>query len=119
MPTLFLYNRISVFTIFHSMKKNIPGILCLLAMPCCVLIFVKVQAVSGDLLALLAALLFYVAVIVICALVFNHQDPRLVKMEHPIIKEGESPAGDAAGGSEAEKTASSEAENSAGKEEGQ
>ena len=72
------------------MKKSIPGILCLLAMPCCILIFVKVQAMSGDLLALLAAVLFYIAVIVFCALVFNHQDPRNVKMEHPIIKEGES-----------------------------
>ena len=89
-------------------------------MPCCILIFVKVQELSGsDIVALLAALLLYVAVIVICALVFNHQDPRLVKMEHPIIKEGESPAGNVAGGAEAEKTASSEAENSAGKEEGQ
>ena len=88
-------------------------------MPCCVLIFVKVQAVSGDLLALLAALLFYIAVIVICVLLFNKPDPRNMKMEHPIIKDGETPSGDAAGGAEAEKTASSEAENSAGKEEGQ
>lgn len=77
------------------MKKSIPGILCLLAMPCSILIFVKVQALSGDLLALLAAVLFYIAVIVFCALVFNHRDPRNEKMEHPIIKEGESP--DAAG----------------------
>ena len=65
-------------------------------MPCCILIFVKVQALSGDLLALLAAVLFYIAVIAICALVFNHHDPRNEKMEHPVIKEGESPAGDAA-----------------------
>lgn len=79
------------------MKKNLPGILCLLAMPCSILIFVKVQALSGDLLALLAAVLFYIAVIVVCALVFNKPDPRNVKMEHPIIKEGELPAGDAAG----------------------
>ena len=56
-------------------------------MPCCILIFVKVQALSGDLLALLAAVFFYIAVIVICALVFNKPDPRNVKMEHPIIKE--------------------------------
>ncbi|MBR6855538.1 MAG: hypothetical protein IKN03_09160 [Fibrobacter sp.] len=69
------------------MKKSIPGILCLLAMPCCILIFVKVQALSGDLLALLAAVFFYIAVIVICALVFNKPDPRNVKMEHPVIKE--------------------------------
>lgn len=69
------------------MKKSIPGILCLLAMPCSILIFVKVQALSGDLLALLAAVLFYIAVIVVCALVFNKPDPRNVKMEHPIVKD--------------------------------
>ena len=69
------------------MKKSIPGILCPLAMPCCILIFVKVLAVLGDLLALLASVLFYIAVIVICALVFNKPDPRNVKMEHPVIKE--------------------------------
>ena len=69
------------------MKKSFPGIICLLAMPCSILIFVKVQALSGDLLALVAAVLFYIAVIVVCALVFNKPDPRNVKMEHPIIKE--------------------------------
>lgn len=73
------------------MKKNLPGILCLLAMPCSILIFVKVQSMSGDLLALLAAVLFYIAVIVVCALVFNKPDPRNVPMEHPIIKNGEKP----------------------------
>ena len=78
------------------MKKSIPGILCLLAMPCSILIFVKVQALSGDLLALLAAVLFYIAVIVICALVFNKPDPRNVKMEHPNIKDGETRVQDAA-----------------------
>ena len=76
------------------MKKSIPGILCLLAMPCCIFIFVKVQALSGDLLALLAALFFYVAVIVACALVFNKPDPRNVKMEHPVIKDDEPKEGE-------------------------
>ena len=66
-------------------------------MPCCILIFVKVLAVLGDLLALLASVLFYIAVIVICALVFNKPDPRNEKMVHPIIKDGETPAGGAAG----------------------
>ena len=76
------------------MKKSIPGILCLLAMPCCILIFVKVLAVLGDLLAILASVLFYIAVIVICALVFNKPDPRNVKMEHPIIKDDEPKEGE-------------------------
>ncbi len=71
------------------MKKSLPGILCLLAMPCSILIFVKVQALSGDLLALLAAVLFYIAVIVVCALVFNKPDPRNVKMVHPVAKEAD------------------------------
>ena len=71
------------------MKKNLPGILCLLAMPCSILIFVKVQALSGDLLALVAAVLFYIAVIVVCALVFNKPDPRDVPMVHPVVKEAD------------------------------
>ena len=73
------------------MKKKLPGILLLLAMPCCILIFVKVQVLSGsDIVALLAAVLFYFAAILVCALVFNKPDPRNEKMEHPIIKEGKS-----------------------------
>ena len=63
-------------------------------MPCCVLIFVKVLAVLGDLLALLASLLFYIAVIVICVLLFHKPDPRNVKMEHPIIKDDEPKEGE-------------------------
>ena len=93
------------------MKKSIPGILCLLAMPCCVLLFVKVESLTGsDLVALLAALLFYVAVIVFCTLVFNHQDPRNMKMEHPIIKEDETPADDAAGSPKEENCADAKEE---------
>ena len=65
-------------------------------MPCCILIFVKVQALSGDLLALLAAVLFYIAVIGFCALVFNKPDPRNEKMEHPVIKENAAQTSDAA-----------------------
>ena len=77
------------------MKKNLPGILCLLAMPCSVLLFAKVQESTGsDIIALLTALLLYVAVIVVCALVFNKPDPRNVKMEHPIIKDDEPKEGE-------------------------
>ena len=73
------------------MKKHLPGILFLLAMPCAVLLFVKVQESTGsDIVALLASVLFYIAVFVVCALVFNNPDPRNEKMEHPIIKEGKS-----------------------------
>ena len=78
------------------MKKSLPGILLLAAMPCSVLLFVKVQESTGsDIIALLTALLLYVAVIVVCALVFNKPDPRNVPMEHPIVKD-ETPAKDAA-----------------------
>ena len=42
------------------MKKNLPGILLLAAMPCSVLLFVKVQEASGsDILGLLAAVGLY------------------------------------------------------------
>ena len=59
-------------------------------MPCSVLIFVKVEALAeSDIIALLASVLFYIAVFVVLALVFNHPDPRNVKMEHPIVKDGE------------------------------
>ena len=55
----------------------------------------KVQDASGsDALALIAALVMYAAVFVVCALVFNKPDPRNVPMEHPIVKE-ETPAKDA------------------------
>ena len=79
------------------MKKHLPGILFLLAMPCAVLLFVKVQESTGsDIVALLASVLFYIAVFVVCALVFNNPDPRNEKMEHPVVKENASQDGDAA-----------------------
>ena len=69
------------------MKKKLPGILLLAAMPCSVLLFVKVQEASGsDILALIAALFLYAAVFVVCALVFNKPDPRDVPMVHPVVK---------------------------------
>ena len=72
------------------MKKSLPGILLLAAMPCSVLLFVKVQESTGsDIIALLTALLLYVAVIVVCALVFNKPDPRNVPMVHPVAKEAD------------------------------
>ena len=66
------------------MKKKLPGILLLAAMPCSVLLFVKVQA-----LALFAALFLYAAVFIACALVFNKPDPRDVPMVHPVVKEAD------------------------------
>lgn len=81
------------------MKKNLPGILFLLAMPCAVLLFVKIQESTGsDIVALLASVLFYIAVFVVCALVFNKPDPRNEKMEHPVVKENALQDGDAADG---------------------
>lgn len=55
--------------------KKLPGLLLLIAMPCSVLLFVKVSSLTGsDFWALLAALLLYVAVIALCALVFNRKN---------------------------------------------
>ena len=85
------------------MKKSLPGILLLIAMPCSVLLFVKVQESTGsDLIALLTALLLYAAVFVVCALVFNKPDPRNIPMEHPVIREDETQSKDAAGCANAE-----------------
>ena len=54
------------------MKKKLPGILLLAAMPCSVLLFVKVQEASGsDILGLLAAVGLYVLVGAIVAFVFG------------------------------------------------
>ena len=72
------------------MKKKLPGFLLLAAMPCSVLLFVKVQDASGsDALALFAALFLYAAVFIACALVFNKPDPRDVPMVHPVVKEAD------------------------------
>ena len=81
-------------------------------MPCSVLIFVKVEALAqSDIIALLASVLFYIAVFVVLALVFNHPDPRNVKMEHPVVMDGEgdeSQDGDAAQVSDAADSPKSE-----------
>ena len=72
------------------MKKKLPGILLLAAMPCSVLLFVRVHDASGsDALAIIAALVLYAAVFVVCALVFNKPDPRNVPMVHPVAKEAD------------------------------
>jgi len=57
------------------MKQKIPGILLLLAMPCSVLLFVKVEALSGsEILALLSAVALYVLVALVVALLFNSKN---------------------------------------------
>lgn len=58
------------------MKKSLPGILLLLAMPCSVLAFVKVESLSGsEVLGLFAALGVYAVVIAIVALIFGRKNP--------------------------------------------
>ncbi len=58
------------------MKKSLPGILLLIAMPCSVMAFIKVEALSGsDILGLLAALSVYAVVIAIVAFLFGHKNP--------------------------------------------
>ena len=58
------------------MKKKLPGIIFLLAMPCSVLLFVQVEKWSGsELVALLSAVLFYVVVAVILGFVFRSEEP--------------------------------------------
>jgi len=80
------------------MKKKLPGILLLIAMPCTVLIFVKVEALVGsDIVALLASVLFFLLVFALCALVFNKPDPREMPMEHPVIRDSAPHVQDAAG----------------------
>ncbi|MCQ2062939.1 MAG: hypothetical protein MJY99_06325 [Fibrobacter sp.] len=57
------------------MKKSLPGILLLAAMPCSVLLFVKVESLTGsDMLALFAALALYAAVIALIALIFGKKN---------------------------------------------
>lgn len=54
------------------MKQKIAGILFLLAMPCSIFLYVKVESwVGSEIIGLLAAILFYVAVAIFLALVFN------------------------------------------------
>lgn len=54
------------------MKKNLPGVLFLIAMPLSVVLYVKVEAWSGsEILGLLAAVLLYVAVGAVIALLFG------------------------------------------------
>jgi len=54
------------------MKNKLPGIIFLLAMPCSVLLFIKVEQWSGsEIVALLSAVALYVAVAGILGLVFS------------------------------------------------
>lgn len=63
------------FFIISSMKKNIPGILFLLAMPCSVLLYIKVEALSGsEVLGLISAVALYFVVAIVIALVFNKKE---------------------------------------------
>ena len=73
-------SKVSIFTgifffIISSMKKNIPGILFLLAMPCSVLLYIKVEALSGsEVLGLISAVALYFVVAIVIALVFNKKE---------------------------------------------
>ncbi|SHJ08773.1 hypothetical protein [Fibrobacter sp. UWP2] len=60
------------------MKKNLPGILFLVAMPVSVWLFVKVEALSGsEFVGLLAAVLLYVVIGLLVALIFGKKgEPR-------------------------------------------
>ena len=54
------------------MKQKIPGILFLLAMPLSVLLYIKVEALSGsEILGLFSAVVLYVVVALVIALLFN------------------------------------------------
>jgi len=65
----------AAFFYFISMKQKIPGILFLLAMPLSVLLYIKVEAVSGsEILGLFAAVALYVVVALVIALFFNKND---------------------------------------------
>ena len=67
--------RASPLSIITSMKQKIPGILFLLAMPLSVLLYIKVEAVSGsEILGLFAAVALYVVVGLVIALLFNRKD---------------------------------------------
>ena len=57
------------------MNQKIPGILFLLAMPCSVLLYIKVETLSGSgILGLLSAVALYFIVALIIAFVFNKND---------------------------------------------
>ena len=72
---MFLRMTILFFSIITSMKQKIPGILFLLAMPLSVLLYIKVEAVSGsEILGLFAAVALYVVVGLVIALLFNRKD---------------------------------------------
>lgn len=61
------------------MKQKIAGILFLLAMPCSIFLYVNAEDWSGsEIIGLLAAVLFYVVVAIVLALVFN---PRKISRE--------------------------------------
>ena len=58
-----------------GMKQKIPGILFLLAMPLSVLLYIKVEALSGsEILGLFSAVALYVVVALVIALLFNKSD---------------------------------------------
>jgi hypothetical protein len=57
------------------MKQKITGILFLLAMPLSVLLYIKVEALSGsEILGLLSAVALYVVVALVIAFLFNSKD---------------------------------------------
>lgn len=57
------------------MNNKIPGILFLLAMPCSVLLYIKVEALSGsEVLGLISAVALYFIVALVIALVFNKKE---------------------------------------------
>ena len=63
------------FFYFMVMKQKIPGILFLLAMPLSVLLYIKVEALSGsEILGLFSAVALYVVVALVIALLFNKSD---------------------------------------------
>ena len=63
------------FTMLRFMKQKIPGILFLLAMPLSVLLYIKVEALSGsEILGLFSAVALYVIVALVIALLFNKKE---------------------------------------------
>ena len=73
--TFFYKSLSSDFFYFMDMKQKIPGILFLLAMPLSVLLYIKVEALSGsEILGLFSAVALYVVVALVIALLFNKKD---------------------------------------------